>query len=66
MKYLDINEENKSLLWQMLKLADLVKFAKEKPLPPDNEQSIDNAINFVLRTQRVEMPVNAEGGTSHV
>ncbi len=66
LKYLDITEENKSLLWQMLKLADLVKFAKEKPLPPDNEQSMDNAINFVLKTQRVEMPVNMEGGSAHV
>jgi len=66
LKYLDITEENKNLLWQMLKLADLVKFAKEKPLPPDNEQSMDNAISFVMKTQRVETPVNVEGGSKDV
>ncbi len=68
LKYLDITEENRTLLWQMLKLADLVKFAKEKPLPPDNEQSMDNAINFVLKTQQAEapVPVSAEGGSKDV
>lgn len=66
LKYTDITQENKNLLSQILRLADLVKFAKERPLPPDNEQSMDNAINFVLKTQQVEVPVGAEGGSSHV
>lgn len=66
LKYLDIAEENKNSLWQMLRLADLVKFAKEKPLPADNEQSMDNAINFVLKTQQLAVPVSAEGGSSDV
>ncbi|MFI5139893.1 MAG: hypothetical protein ACHQIM_18870, partial [Sphingobacteriales bacterium] len=34
LRYLDITEENKNELRQILMLADLVKFAKEKPLPP--------------------------------
>jgi hypothetical protein len=66
LRYADATEENKNMLRQILNLADLVKFAKEKPLPPDNEQSIDNAINFVLKTQQVEVAGNTEGGRDHV
>jgi hypothetical protein len=62
LKYLDIAEENKNTLRLVLMLADLVKFAKEKPLPNENEQSMDNAISFVLKTQQVEQLVNTEGG----
>ena len=46
-RHLDIDEENRNRLRQMLMLADLVKFAKQKPLNTDNEQSMDNAIGFV-------------------
>ena len=66
LKYLDITVENKNMLRQILVLADLVKFAKEKPLPADNEQSMDNAINFVLKTQLADQSVNEEGGSEHV
>ncbi|MBC8461008.1 MAG: hypothetical protein H8D67_23725 [Deltaproteobacteria bacterium] len=38
-------------LRQLLNLADLVKFAKEKPLPSDNEVNLDNAYEFVMRTK---------------
>jgi hypothetical protein len=53
-------------LRQILTLADLVKFAKGKPLPPENEQSINNAINFVLETTQVETKENLEEGKAHV
>jgi hypothetical protein len=66
LSYLDITEENKNELRQILLLADLVKFAKEKPLPPDNERSMDSAINFVLKTQRVDLPESVKGGSGHV
>jgi hypothetical protein len=62
LKYLDITAENRSILRQILVMADLVKFAKEKPLPVENEQSIENAINFVLKTQQAEAVRNTEGG----
>lgn len=39
-------------LKQILVMADLVKFAKEKPLPQDNEQSMDNALNFIMLTKQ--------------
>jgi hypothetical protein len=44
-------------------LSDLVKFAKEHPLPADNEFSIDNALDFVVKTQQYEKP---EGGAPNV
>jgi hypothetical protein len=65
-KYVDIAAENREKLRQILILADLVKFAKERPLPTDNEQSMDNAISFVMSTQQVEQPVNTEGGRADV
>ncbi|MDF2430598.1 MAG: hypothetical protein JWP44_229 [Mucilaginibacter sp.] len=62
LKYLDITTEEKQLLRNILVMADLVKFAKEKPLPVENEQSIANAVSFVSNTQQVDVTSNAEGG----
>ena len=42
-----------NILKQLLNLADLVKFAKEKPLPTDNETNLDNAYVFVRNTKTV-------------
>jgi hypothetical protein len=56
LRRLDITEDNKNILRQVLGLADLVKFAKEKPLPFENEQSMDNAIAFVNNTQQAYQP----------
>jgi len=36
---------------QILMLADLVKFAKEKPLPNENDMSLINAVEFVKSTK---------------
>ena len=43
------------ILNQLLNLADLVKFAREKPLPSDNEINLDNAYVFVRNTKPVIM-----------
>ena len=43
-------DEAKEKLKEMLELADLVKFAKEKPLPDDEEKSMKQAINFINDT----------------
>lgn len=56
LKRLDIAQDNKNLLKEVLVMADLVKFAKEKPLPFENEQSMDNAIAFVNKTQQANQP----------
>ncbi|SMD02976.1 BatD family protein [Pedobacter africanus] len=51
LRHLTIAEQDRNRLRQMLLLADLVKFAKENPLPSDNEQSMENAMNFVKNTK---------------
>jgi len=51
LKHRDIAEPEKNKLKQVLVLSDLVKFAKEKPLSTDNEQSMEYAISFVKNTQ---------------
>lgn len=61
LKRVDITAESKGLLHELLVLADLVKFAKEKPEAIENEQSIERAISFVLQTQKVEKPAAKEG-----
>jgi hypothetical protein len=43
------------ILKQLLNLADLVKFAKEKPVPSDNEVNLDNAYVFVRNTKPVSI-----------
>ncbi len=44
----------KSKLSNVLILSDMVKFAKEQPLPNENELSWENAIEFVKHTALVE------------
>ena len=53
LKHLSIAEQNMDKLRQMLLLADLVKFAKARPLNSDNENSMENAISFVMKTKLV-------------
>lgn len=55
-----VDNESKSKLKQLLTLADLVKFAKEEPLPQENELSMSNAFDFVVGTKREE-PVPGTG-----
>jgi hypothetical protein len=61
LKRKDINAETRDKLKQLLVLADLVKFAKEKPAPEENEQSMKNAISFVMLTKKESpLPGNKE------
>jgi hypothetical protein len=66
LKYVEITGENKNMLRQILMLADLVKFAKEQPVPAENELSMDNAIIFVTKTQQadIQAPATEEGGAN--
>jgi hypothetical protein len=66
LRHMDIADTSRNNLKQLLVLSDLVKFAKEKPLPAENEESLDSAIDFVSSTRQVDKPVNTEGGTQHV
>ncbi|HVV55177.1 MAG TPA: BatD family protein [Mucilaginibacter sp.] len=61
LKYADISDANRALLRHILVLSDLVKFAKERPLPAENEQSMDDAIDFVNKTRIVEAAKREEG-----
>lgn len=47
----DINHEAREKLNRTLTLADLVKFAKEQPLPVDNDMSLGHCIDFVRETR---------------
>ncbi len=57
-----IDEDSKDKLKQVLVLADLVKFAKENPLPGENELSMTNVYDFVNGTKRDEEPTNSKQG----
>lgn len=48
--------DRKNSLEQILTLADLVKFAREKPSPAENEQTMEDAIELIQQT-REELPV---------
>jgi hypothetical protein len=49
-----VDDESKLKLKQVLILADLVKFAKEQPLPNENELSMNNVYDFINGTKREE------------
>lgn len=53
-----IDDESKNKLKQLLILSDLVKFAKEQPLPNENELSLTNAYDFVKGTMRESSPTS--------
>lgn len=59
LRHMEITDQNRNKLRQILMLADLVKFAKGKPLNSENEQSIENAISFVTDTKEInQLPDN--------
>jgi hypothetical protein len=61
-RYMDIAEADRAKLKQILVMADLVKFAKEKPLAAENEIAINNAIDFIVKTQKqIAPPTKPEG-----
>ena len=60
LKYKDLDATSRDILRQTLVLADLVKFAKQKPLPDDNEHSMENAIKFITETQFVLSTITAK------
>lgn len=51
-----IEDQQKQELEQMLRLADMVKFAKEQPIAHENQQSWENARNFVEQTKQEKPP----------
>lgn len=61
LKNKEILQENKITLKQLLTLADLVKFAKQKPAALENEQSMENALNFIMQTKHQPEPVEQKG-----
>jgi hypothetical protein len=60
---IDIPAELKNELNRTLTLSDLVKFAKENPLPGENENALTVAFNFVHSTT-IEILNNNNGNTS--
>jgi hypothetical protein len=58
----DINGSAREKLHQVLVLADLVKFAKEQPLPLENDLSLNQCMDFVRETKPGKdiEPVQAE------
>lgn len=53
-RHVDINAETKGKLKQLLSLADMVKFAKAKPIVSEHELGLKNAYDFVRETIPVE------------
>lgn len=56
-------KEKRGYVRKILDVADFVKFAKVRPLPADNVEAFDNAVNFVNETVERE-PVASESGNS--
>ena len=46
---------SKEKVWQVLELADLVKFAKEIPLPEQNQLSLSHTRDFINETKPLEI-----------
>lgn len=57
---IDVNSSARDKLNQALVLADLVKFAKEQPLPLENDQSLGQCIDFVRETKPRKEPEHVQ------
>lgn len=53
-------KEKRGYVRKILDVADFVKFAKVRPLPADNVEAYDNAVNFVKETIENEPEAAAE------
>ncbi|MDD5507250.1 MAG: hypothetical protein PHD25_02845, partial [Bacteroidales bacterium] len=53
-------------LRETLELADLVKFAKENPLPDEHERSLNQAVDFVKESVRTTDETPAEATDSQM
>lgn len=62
MRLTGISEEQTAQLGNILRLADLVKFAKEKPTEEENKRSLRLSISFVEQT--IPADVDAESNSS--
>ena len=51
LRFIEIGKQNKQNLKKLLTLSDLVKFAKEKPTPEDNDSVLKEAYQFINTTQ---------------
>ena len=54
LRYTTIQPDAKTKLHEVLELADLVKFAKEQPLPLQHDQSLNLAVEFIRLSVREE------------
>jgi len=54
LKFIDISTSSKAMLTEILKKADLVKFAKQKPEGNENQLSMANTYKFVDQTKIIE------------
>ncbi len=57
-----VDAESKERLEQLLRLSDLVKFAKMSPIESEFEISLKNALDFVNGTKREDVVENTEAG----
>jgi hypothetical protein len=64
MRLTEVSQSSREKLVQTLTLADLVKFAKEQPMPVENELSINQCFEFVRETRppKDTAPVTAPSG----
>ena len=60
LRFTDINETEKRRLIKILMIADMVKFAKEKPLASENEMVIKEANAIIENTKLIEPESNKE------
>lgn len=64
LKGMKLSGDSKGILKEILKLADLVKFAKAQPVAIENEESLEQAIRFVTNTQSEGQAVQQAEGQS--
>ncbi len=60
----EVTASSREKLNQVLVLADLVKFAKEQPLPLENEQSFTQSVEFVRETRPKKDALAAPDGNN--
>lgn len=58
--------DKRSYVRKILDIADFVKFAKVRPLPADNVDAFDNAVNFVKETIPMDSTISETDNTGNL
>jgi hypothetical protein len=61
----NVNGDDRQLLLNVLRITDMVKFAKYEPLPDENDLAMKHAVAFVMSTRQSDDELSRTNGDTN-